>query len=171
MKSQILIALLVVIITQTTNGLKEEDCEVCVKTVRRFAETLSDATKKDHKKIEGEFKKFCKTQKNKEQRFCYYLGGLEDSATGILNELTKPLSWSMPAEKVCEKLKKMDAQICDLRYEKQIDLSAVDLKKLKVRDLKKILADWDESCDGCLEKSDFIKRIEELKPKYVRNEL
>lgn len=55
--------------------------------------------------------------------------------------------------------------------EKQIDLNAVDLKKLKVRDLKKILNDWDESCDGCLEKTDFIKRIEELKPKYVRNEL
>jgi hypothetical protein len=37
---------------------------------------------------------------------------------------------------------------------------------LKVRDLKKILSDWDENCDGCLEKPDFIKRIEELKPKY-----
>jgi hypothetical protein len=45
------------------------------------------------------------------------------------------------------------------------------LKKLKVRDLKKILNEWDESCDGCLEKADFIKRIEQLKPKYVRNEL
>jgi mesencephalic astrocyte-derived neurotrophic factor len=42
----------------------------------------------------------------------------------------------------------------------------VDLKKLKVKDLKKILNDWDETCDGCLEKPDFIKRIEELKPKY-----
>jgi len=47
----------------------------------------------------------------------------------------------------------------------------VDLKKLKVRDLKKILLDWDEDCDGCLEKTDFIKRIEELIPKYVRTEL
>lgn len=47
----------------------------------------------------------------------------------------------------------------------------MDLKKLKVRDLKKILSDWDEICDGCLEKTDFIKRIEELKPKYVRTEL
>lgn len=47
---------------------------------------------------------------------CYYLGGLEDSATGILGELSKPLSWSMPADKICEKLKKRDAQICDLRF-------------------------------------------------------
>lgn len=52
--------------------------------------------------------------------------------------------------------------------EKQIDLSAVDLKKLKVRDLKKILNDWDETCDGCLEKTDYIRRIEELKPKYYK---
>lgn len=47
---------------------------------------------------------------------CYYLGGLEDSATGILNEMSKPLSWSMPALKVCERLKKMDAQVCDIKY-------------------------------------------------------
>ncbi|KAH8417397.1 hypothetical protein KR222_010518 [Zaprionus bogoriensis] len=166
-----LLACIIVAVAQSALALKEEDCEVCVKTVRRFADSLDDATKKDYKLIETAFKKFCKTQKNKEHRFCYYLGGLEESATGILNELSKPLSWAMPAEKVCEKLKKKDAQICDLRYEKQIDLNNVDLKKLKVRDLKKILNDWDESCDGCLEKSDFIKRIEELKPKYSRNEL
>lgn len=47
---------------------------------------------------------------------CYYLGGLEESATGILGELSKPLSWSMPSDKICEKLRKKDAQICDLRY-------------------------------------------------------
>ncbi|XP_050071281.1 mesencephalic astrocyte-derived neurotrophic factor homolog [Anopheles maculipalpis] len=154
-----------------TIALKEGECEVCVKTVNAFVDTLSDETKKDTKRIEDEFRGFCKKAKNKEQRFCYYLGGVEDSATGILGELSKPISWSMPAEKICEKLKKKDAQICDLRYDKQIDLTTVDLKKLKVRDLKKILSDWDEECDGCLEKTDFIKRIEELKHKYVKTEL
>jgi hypothetical protein len=33
--------------------------------------------------------------------------------------MSKPLSWGMPAEKVCEKLKKMDKQVCDLRYGKE----------------------------------------------------
>ncbi len=55
--------------------------------------------------------------------------------------------------------------------EKTIDLSTVDLNKLKVRDLKKILSDWDETCDGCIEKADFIKKIENVKPKHFRNEL
>merc|ERR1711874_501388 len=92
-------------------------------------------------------------------------------ATKILGEMSKPLSWSMPVEKVCEKLKKKDCQICDLKYDKEINWAEVNLKKLKVRDLKKILSDWDEICDGCLEKTDFITRIEELKPLHVRTEL
>ncbi|XP_065342308.1 mesencephalic astrocyte-derived neurotrophic factor homolog [Cloeon dipterum] len=162
---------LAVALAASVSALKPDECEVCIKVVQRFADSLSDKTKKDTQAIEREFKSYCKDLRGKENRFCYYLGGLEESATGILGELSKPLSWSMPAEKICEKLKKKDVQICDLRYDKTIDLKTVDLKKLKVRDLKKILNDWDEECDGCLEKTDFIKRIEELKPKYMREDL
>ncbi|XP_059471093.1 mesencephalic astrocyte-derived neurotrophic factor homolog [Neocloeon triangulifer] len=155
----------------TVSALKPDECEVCIKVVQRFTDSLSEATKKNPKAIENKFRDYCKDLRGKENRFCYYLGGLEESATGILGELSKPISYSLPADKICEKLKKKDAQICDLRYDKTIDLKTVDLKKLKVRDLKKILNDWDEDCEGCLEKTDFIKRIEELKPKYMREEL
>ena len=31
-------------------------------------------------------------------------------------EMSKPISWSMPIEKVCQKLYKKDEQICDLKY-------------------------------------------------------
>eukprot|EP00092_Neocalanus_flemingeri_P006720 GFUD01007260.1.p1 GENE.GFUD01007260.1~~GFUD01007260.1.p1 ORF type:complete len:196 (-),score=65.07 GFUD01007260.1:110-628(-) len=152
-------------------SLKAGECEVCISVLNRFRATLDKEQQGDQKVIEKEFVKFCKPLKLKENRFCYYLGGTADAATGILGEMAKPLSWGMPSAKVCEKLKKKDRQICELTYEKQIDFSTVDLKKLKVKDLKKILNDWDEGCDGCLEKSDFIKRIEELKPKHVRSEL
>ncbi|KAG8177861.1 hypothetical protein JTE90_027831 [Oedothorax gibbosus] len=154
-----------------THGLKEGECEVCVAVINKFLKTLSDAEKSSAPKIEEKFKAFCLTTKKADERFCYYIGGLEESATKIVTEMSKPLSWGVPVDKVCEKLKKKDAQICDLRYEKTIDLNTVDLKKLKVRDLKKILSDWDERCEGCLEKPDFIKRIEELKPLYSKQEL
>lgn len=49
---------------------------------------------------------------------CYYLGGLEESATKIVTEMSKPLSWGLPVDKVCQKLKKKDVQVCDLRYGK-----------------------------------------------------
>nr|CAG4641256.1 EOG090X0F26 [Eulimnadia texana] len=152
-------------------ALKKDDCEVCFAVVEKFSSTLSSSDLKDVKGIEDKFRKYCKSAKGKENRFCYYLGGLEESATGILGELAKPLSWSLPVDKICEKLKKKDAQICDLRFEKTIDLKTVDLKKLKVRDLKKILSDWEEECEDCIEKGDFIKRIEKLKPKYVKEDL
>lgn len=165
MKSLLMVVAAIAVFS-TVSALKEGECEVCVATLKKFAATLTEEEKKTPKEIEDRFKVFCKGTKSKENRFCYYLGGLQESATGILGEISKPLSYSLPADKICEKLKKKDAQICDLRFEKQIDLNTVDLKKLKVRDLKKILNDWDETCDGCIEKSDFIQRIEELKPKY-----
>jgi mesencephalic astrocyte-derived neurotrophic factor len=96
------------------------------------------------------------------------VGGLETSATYIIPEMAKPMSWNMPADKICrDKLLKKDPQICDLKYDKQIDVNSVDLKKLKIKDLKKILNDWGEDTKALVEKSDFIRRIEELKPKFA----
>ncbi|CAH0384312.1 unnamed protein product [Bemisia tabaci] len=148
-----------------------DECEVCVSMVKRFAATLDNSIKDNPKEIEKAFKVFCKGTKSKENQFCYYLGGLEESATGILKKLSEPLAVPLPPEVICRKLKAVDSQICELHYDKQIDFKTVDLKKLKVKELKKILNTWDETCDGCVEKADIIKRIEELKPKYVRDEL
>ena len=89
---------------------------VCISVLTRFYDTLSKEEKSDKNAIEKSFKKWCKAAKLKENRFCYFLGGTEDAATGILGEMSKPLSWGVPPEKVCEKLKKKDKQVCELRY-------------------------------------------------------
>ena len=34
----------------------------------------------------------------------------------MINEVSKPLSYHFPVEKICEKLKKKDSQICELKY-------------------------------------------------------
>ena len=47
---------------------------------------------------------------------CYYIGATSDAATKIVNEISKPLSYHAPVEKICEKLKKKDGQICELKY-------------------------------------------------------
>lgn len=48
-------------------------------------------------------------------------------------------------------------------------MTKVEFKKLKVKDLKKILADWNEekACKGCSEKSDFVRAVKELMPKHA----
>ena len=151
--------------------LKEGDCEVCIKVVNDFIKAGSEAKASSPDAFNTVIKNVCKEAKNRENRFCYYIGATDDAATKLINEVSKPLSFSLPAEKICEKLKPKDAQICELAYEKQLDWSTIDLKKMRVKGLKKILGDWGEDCNGCLEKGDFIKRIEELKPKYVKEEL
>lgn len=151
-------------------GLREGDCEVCVSFLGRFYQSLKDSnTEFTQANVEKEFINACKEAKGKENRLCYYIGATSDAATKIVNEVSKPLSNHIPVEKICEKLKKKDIQICELKYDKKIDLSTVDLKKLKVKELKKILEDWGESCKGCAEKSEYIKKINELMPKYAPN--
>ncbi|XP_010864935.1 mesencephalic astrocyte-derived neurotrophic factor [Esox lucius] len=154
----------------SSDALKDGDCEVCVSFLDRFYQSLQDQDVKfTSADIEKALVKTCKEAKGKENRFCYYIGATNDAATKMINEISKPLSYHAPVDKICEKLKKKDSQICELKYDKQVDLSTVDLKKLKVKDLKKILEEWGESCKGCAEKSDFIRKIDELMPKYAPN--
>jgi mesencephalic astrocyte-derived neurotrophic factor len=166
------IFLIISFMLATASGKKiteatEDNCEVCVKFVSKFISTLDEATKSNPGKIETAFRKTCKTTKKDDNRFCYYVGGLEESATGMLSEMSKPISWSMPADKVCMKLYRMDKQICDLRYEKTFDFAKVNLKKLKVTELKQILSDWGENCRGCTEKDEFIQLVEDVMPKHA----
>ena len=48
-----------------------------------------------------------------------------------------------------------------------IDVNAVDLNKLRVKELKKILNTWGEDCRGCAEKYDFVSKIHEVKHKHI----
>ena len=52
--------------------------------------------------------------------------------------------------------------------EKKLDLGDVNLNKLRVNELMKILLSWNEenACRGCVEKSEIIKAVEELMPKH-----
>ncbi|XP_075142322.1 mesencephalic astrocyte-derived neurotrophic factor [Leptodactylus fuscus] len=144
---------------------------VCVSFLSRFYESLKEKNVEfTAPAVEKELQRSCDAAKGKRtDLYCYYIGATSDAATKITNEVSKPLSNHIPAEKICEKLKKKDGQICELKYDKQIDLSTVDLKKLRVKELKKILDDWGESCKGCAEKSDYIRKINELMPKYAPN--
>lgn len=146
----------------------ERDCEVCIGTINKFKTDLTDDVISSEKKLDKAFKKFCKKMPKggKENRFCYFVGGTEDAATGILGNLIKPLSYHMPVEKICAKLKIMDTQICELKYDVKPDFSK--LSKMRVGELKKILSNWGEdmACKGCAEKSDFVKKVKELLKKH-----
>ncbi|KIH65756.1 hypothetical protein ANCDUO_03916 [Ancylostoma duodenale] len=77
---------------------------------------VPEADKSKPDAITKVIREHCKDTRNKDHKFCFYIGALPESATSIMVDVSKPLSWSMPPEKVCEKLKTKDAQICELKY-------------------------------------------------------
>ncbi|KAJ7329504.1 hypothetical protein JRQ81_015678 [Phrynocephalus forsythii] len=146
----------------------EAQCEVCQGFLGRFYTILKE-THSDFlvASIEDELIRTCKNTKGKENRLCYYLGATSDAATKIISEVSRPMSAHVPVSKICEKLKKADIQICELTYERKLDLTSVDLSKLKVAELRKILESWGEVCRACIEKTDWVNLIKELAPKHT----
>ncbi|KAK6033304.1 hypothetical protein OSTOST_00497 [Ostertagia ostertagi] len=89
---------------------------VCVKVLKDAMSKVPEAEKSKPDFIAKAIREHCESSKLKDHKFCFYIGALPESATSMMVDVTKPLSWSMPPEKVCEKLKAKDAQICELKY-------------------------------------------------------
>ena len=80
--------------------------------------------------------------------------------------VAQPLKNGVPAEKICERLKKSSAEICALRFGASGNVGAPaaetieDYSKLRVNQLKSIMAEKGIKCDGCIEKADFVAKLE-----------
>lgn len=112
---------------------------------------------------------------------CYYF-------EPIKKLVSRPFSIGMPALKVCQKLRKNNPEICEVKYREycdsdltlfhmhffvtapKIDLNTVNFKKMRVKQLKGILADEGISCDGCTEKEDYVKKVKKLAAKQAKAE-
>ena len=79
----------------------------------------------------------------------------------IKKSISQPFSLKLPKKKVCQRLKKANPEICEVKNSVKVnkEASAKDVTKLRVKQLKSILADRGVECDGCLEKQDFVKRV------------
>ncbi|XP_017554314.1 cerebral dopamine neurotrophic factor [Pygocentrus nattereri] len=145
-----------------------EECEVCVGFLDRLYQSLVASHKElSTALVEEGLMKACAEATGKENRLCYYLGASSDAAAKVTGEVSRPLSAHVPVQKICQRLQQRDQQICDLQYEQQVlDWSREALSKMRVLDLKRVLASWGEECRACLEKSDLIDLIQEVAPKH-----
>uniref|UniRef100_A0A6G1S5R8 Mesencephalic astrocyte-derived neurotrophic factor homolog n=1 Tax=Aceria tosichella TaxID=561515 RepID=A0A6G1S5R8_9ACAR len=154
------------IMTTFSKTLQDSECPVCFSIVQKLREDLKkDSLPPTKENYSTAFLHLCDTAANDsaESKFCYYMGGQDVSATRTYKEMAERLGAGLPNDKVCELLRSRDSQICEIKEKKPIDLNTVDLKKLKVADLKRILKERGESCDGCFEKAEFIKKVEAIK--------
>ena len=61
---------------------------------------------------------------------------------------------------VCKKLEKKNDEICQVKYKIKTKKGQTNYKKMRVKHLKQILADRGVTCNGCTEKSEFVKKCE-----------
>ncbi|XP_078099295.1 cerebral dopamine neurotrophic factor [Sander vitreus] len=147
------------------------NCEVCVDFLNRLYGSVTSAhSELTSSLVEEELIQACTVAQGKEARLCYYLGASSDAATRVTASVSRPLASHVPVEKICQRLSSRDTQICQLRYEPQLkDLSSDGLKKLRVLELRNILASWGEECRGCLEKHEFVSLIQEKAPLHAHS--
>ncbi|XP_061524445.1 mesencephalic astrocyte-derived neurotrophic factor-like [Phycodurus eques] len=140
---------------------KAGNCEVCVGFLRGLYGSLSSTRKElTPALVEEELFRACSAARGKEARLCYYLGASSDAATRVTASVSQPLASHVPVEKICQRLSSRDTQICQLKHEPELrDLSSEGLKKMRVVELRNILASWGEECRGCLEKHEFVSLI------------
>jgi len=63
------------------------------------------------------------------------------TAGGVKREISGSLSRGINAKRLCTRMKKQDAQMCELRFDQKFDVKNTDLTKLRVKELRKICED------------------------------
>ena len=91
----------------------------------------------------------------KEKKICYYIDPIK-------RDVAQPFSLGMTALKVCQRINKSNPEICTVKMPVKTEkMDKKDITKLRVKQLKQILADRGVECKGCVEKEEFVKRVQE----------
>lgn len=103
--------------------------------------------------VEAKIGKLCeeKTLSETRKKVCYYVDPIKRQVSQMMKN-------GLPNDKICKRLAQKSSEICAVRNKVKVQKGATDYATLKVKDLKKILADRGVQCDGCVEKDDFVKR-------------
>lgn len=130
---------------------------VCIKVMDEVRATMSKKEQKDKPTIESAIGKYCKRTDlgPRERKICYYVDPIK-------RDVAHPFSLGMPTKKVCERIDKTNPEICSVKFPVQTEkMEKKDLSKLRVKQLKSILADRGVECKGCIEKEEFIKKVQD----------
>lgn len=172
----IMIVLVILVLSSAAKASKKpkvedpKECEVCMKNLDAIDMRLSKEEKNDKAAIEAAIDKHCTKSgagstwkasealtNPKDVKMCYYFSPIKKS-------ISQPFSTGMPKRKVCQRLKKDNPEICEVKYPLKVEKKEgeeVNYNKLRVKQLKTLLDQRGVKCSGCTEKSDFVKRCQE----------
>lgn len=132
---------------------------VCVKVMDDIRASMSKEDSRKKPEIEKAMGEYCSNKDNKltarEKKICYYIDPIK-------RDVAQPFSLGMPSLKVCKRITKSNPEICTVKFPVKTDkMEKKDLSKLRVKQLKAILSERGVECKGCLEKDEFIKKVQD----------
>mmetsp|Transcript_9937 Transcript_9937/g.14631 ORF Transcript_9937/g.14631 Transcript_9937/m.14631 type:complete len:164 (-) Transcript_9937:166-657(-) len=140
-----------------TTALASTECEVCVKVMEDVQGSMSTDDSRKKPAIEKALGDYCAKDDltNREKKICYYIDPIK-------RDVAQPFSLGMPTLKLCQRISKQNPEICTVKFPVQTkNLEKKDLSKLRVKQLKQILSERGVECNGCLEKEEFIKKVQD----------
>jgi len=154
--------LAIVAVAQGAKSTDPRECEVCRAVLGEIDSRVTPEERKTNEGIEGAMQKYCDAAKGKDKTMCYYMGvGDKELGTsgGVKREISSSFARGINAKRLCTRLKTKDGQMCELRYEKKIDIHNTDLNKLRVKELRKICDDEGIDTKSLVEKDEFVRAI------------
>lgn len=132
---------------------------VCIKVISDVRSGLDKAQATKKPAIEKALGDYCAGALGdlgpREKKVCYYIDPIK-------RDVAQPFSTGMPADRVCKRITKSNPEICAVKFPiKTEKLEKKDLSKLRVKQLRSILADRGVECKGCIEKAEFIKKVQD----------
>jgi len=130
-----------------------------VKVMDDIRASMSKEDSRKKPEIEKAMGEYCSNKDNKltarEKKICYYIDPIK-------RDVAQPFSLGMPSLKVCKRITKSNPEICTVKFPVKTDkMEKKDLSKLRVKQLKAILSERGVECKGCLEKDEFIKKVQD----------
>ena len=131
---------------------------MCTKVIDDVRSGMSKEDQRTKSKIEEALGAYCANEAAlgpREKKICYYIDPIK-------RDVSQPFSTGMTSERVCKRINAQNPEICSVKFPIATEkLEPQDLSKLRVKQLKSILADRGVQCVGCVEKEEFIKKVQE----------
>ncbi|KAL7486457.1 hypothetical protein ACHAW6_012056 [Cyclotella cf. meneghiniana] len=157
MRALSILSAAVMLVSSVNAGSDPRDCEVCMKVMTDIRDSMPKPDQKDKPKIESAIGSHCANESlsAREKKICYYIDPIK-------RDVAQPFSLGMTADRLCKRINKNNPEICGVKFPvKTENLEPKDLTKLRVKQLKSILLDRGVECKGCVEKEEFIKKVQE----------
>lgn len=157
MRTSSIISAAVILVSSVSASNDPRECEVCMKVMQEVRDAMPKADQREKPKIEKALGAHCEkdTLSARERKICYYVDPIK-------RDVAQPFSLGMPVDRLCKRINKSNPEICSVKFPVKTEkLEKKDLSKLRVKQLKSILLDRGVECKGCVEKEEFIQKVQD----------